>query len=749
MAGFAQVVEWVNQGLFVVLALVAAVQWRRRRGAATAWVAATFGVLAAVVVVALFLPDTGGGLWAGAARRALIAALVVFPYCLYRFAAVFESQRRGIDRIALWATVFVSTAAVAMPRYPQPGEPRGWLFESFILSLLVQWTVLSLFVSLRLWRAGRGKPTVARRRMRLLSLAAFLLNAAIVLAGLAPSSAEPVTVVTVVTQLLSTASALLFLTAFQPPGWLRLVWRRPEERALQAAQLELMAATTLPDVTERMLPPVVGVLGAMGAAVYDQDGHLQGAFPVGVTALGGLPDEHVRVPLRHGAMHVWTGTHTPFFGREELELLGAFGAVVDLAWARCLLLERERDDAERLSLVNASLEEEIAERRFALERLALSEQRLQEAQELAHIGAWEWNADTGEVVWSDEMFRIYGLEPGHVLEYPDGFTERVHPDDREALRVAVEGSVATGEPFRLDHRILRPDGSVRIVDAQGRLVRDEEHKVSRVLGTIQDITQRREAADAVAAAYEAEREARMAFERTNEELEAFVYSVSHDLKSPIISLLGYLDYLKLDFGDALPEEAMHYVARMSASASYMEALIQDLLELSRVGRVQTESETVDLTDIATEAATERRVAHPAAMVALGPLPVVEMNPLRVRQLLSNLIGNAMEHGGRPGVRIVVAGYDCADGSVRVEVTDDGDGIPPEHRDRVFGVFERLPRPGSPEGGTGIGLAICKKIMESIGGTITAEPRERGATLALHFPAAVVRRPAAAAKEMTA
>ena len=194
---------------------------------------------------------------------------------------------------------------------------------------------------------------------------------------------------------------------------------------------------------------------------------------------------------------------------------------------------------------------------------------------------------------------------------------------------------------------------------------------------------------------------------------------------------------------------MHYVARMSASASYMEALIQDLLELSRVGRVQTEAEIVDLAEIATEAATERRVAHPAAMVALGPLPVVEMNPLRVRQLLSNLIGNAMEHGGHPGVRIVVAGYDCADGSVRVEVTDDGDGIPPEHRDRVFGVFERLPRPGSPEGGTGIGLAICKKIMESIGGTITAEPREQGATLALHFPAAVVRRPAAAAKEMTA
>ena len=747
MTDFAEVMRWVNEALYVGLAVIAVVQWRRRRGSAAAWVAATFGLLAGVMIVGSLLPETGGGLLAGAVRRMLLAALVTFPYCLYRFAAEFEPVRRRIDQAAMWSTAFVIVAGVAIPRYPQPGEPRGWLVTAYVLCLLAQWTFLSLFVSVRLWRAGRGKPTVARRRMRLLGLAALLLNVALVVAGLAPSSADPAAASRIVTQFISTLSAVLFAVAFVPPGWMRLAWRRPEERALQAAQLELMAATTLPDVIERMLPPVVGVVGAVGAAVYDDHGHLQGAFPVGMTTSPQMPGDSFRVALRHGELRVWAGTHTPYFGREELELLGSFGAVVDLAWARCLLLERERDDAERLSLVNAALEGEIAERRAALDRLALSEQRLQEAQRLAHIGAFEWDPGTDAVVWSAEMFRIYGLAEGPVPT-TDQMLDHIHPDDREALRAAVTATVDTGAPFRMDYRIVWPDGTVRIVDAQGRR-RDEGGGSVRMLGTIQDITERKEAADAVAAAYEAERAARIAFERTNEELESFVYSVSHDLKSPIISLLGYLDYLKLDFGDQLPEEALHYVARMSASASYMEALIQDLLELSRIGRVQTDPEEVDLADLVTEVVTELGVAHPMALVGLGPLPVLHANPLRVRQLVTNLIGNAMEHGGRPEVRVVVAGYDCSDGSVRVEVTDDGEGIPEEYRERVFGVFERLPRPGSPDGGTGIGLAICKKFMESIGGSVTAEARGGGATMVLTFPASVVRRPVGAKTEVTA
>lgn len=747
VTGFAAVMAWVNEALYAGLAVVALVQWRRRKGSAAAWVAVTFAILAGVMVVGSVLPDTGGGLAAGATRRLVIAGLIAFPYCLYRFAAVFEPARRIVDRLALWSTVLVIASAVVMPRYPQPGEARGVLFEMFVLMVLTQWTALSLFVSVRLWRAGRDKPTVARRRMRLLGIAALLLNVALVVAGVAPSSASPAAVGRIVTQLLATASAVVFAVAFLPPGWVRLAWRRPEERALQAAQLELMAATTLSDVTERMLPAVVGVVGAVGAAVYDDQGYLQGAYPVGVSASPDLPAHPVRVILRHGELRVWTAPHTPYFGREELELLDAFGAVVDLAWARCVLLERERDNAERLSLVNTALEAEIAERRAALDRLEVSEQRLQEAQRLAHIGAFEWEPDSDTVVWSAEMFRIYGLDEGR-MPAAEELLAHIHPDDREALQAAVAATVDSGAPFRMDYRIVRADGTVRVVDAQGRR-RDDDGGTVRMLGTVQDITERKEAADAVAAAYEAEREARMAFERTNEELESFVYSVSHDLKSPIISLLGYLDYLKLDFGEQLPEEALHYVARMSASASYMEALIQDLLELSRIGRVQTDPEDVDLAAVANEVATELRVTHPVALVALGPLPVVHANPLRVRQLLTNLVGNAMEHGGRPDVRIVVTGADCRDGSVRVEVTDDGDGIPEEYRERVFGVFERLPRPGSPDGGTGIGLAICKKFMESIGGSVTAERRGTGATMTLIFPAPVVRSPAGAKTEVTA
>jgi signal transduction histidine kinase len=242
-----------------------------------------------------------------------------------------------------------------------------------------------------------------------------------------------------------------------------------------------------------------------------------------------------------------------------------------------------------------------------------------------------------------------------------------------------------------------------------------------------------------ASLFELERYAREEAERANAELETFVYSVSHDLKSPLVSLLGFLDYLKADLHGSQSEEVDFYLDRISAAGMYMQALIQDLLELSRIGRVQTEPSEIDLGLVLREIVDEQEGLKPEATFALGPLPVIEMNPLRVRQLFTNLIGNALTHAGRNDVNVVVESVEAPDGSVVVSVADNGKGIPPGYREKIFGVFERLERHDAHTTGTGIGLAVCRKIVEQYGGQLDVTDNSPGARFSIRFPAAVVRR----------
>lgn len=235
---------------------------------------------------------------------------------------------------------------------------------------------------------------------------------------------------------------------------------------------------------------------------------------------------------------------------------------------------------------------------------------------------------------------------------------------------------------------------------------------------------------------EGERAAREAIETANAELETLVYGISHDLKSPIITLVGYLEYLQADYVDKLDDEALHYIRRMSVSAHYMEDLLNDLLELSRIGRVQTEVETVDLAQLAVDVSASSPVAESGAKVEVGNLPLIAANPLRIRQLFTNLLENAIRHGGRPEVTVRIDVHREPD-ALAVTFADDGVGVPPAYREKVFGIFERLEHSEKSGKGTGIGLALCRKIMESMGGEITIVDSAVGTCFRLVFPASMV------------
>lgn len=235
------------------------------------------------------------------------------------------------------------------------------------------------------------------------------------------------------------------------------------------------------------------------------------------------------------------------------------------------------------------------------------------------------------------------------------------------------------------------------------------------------------------ALFQSEREARQAVERAAAELESLVLGLSHDLRNPMVAISGFLDLLTSD--PSIKSPSSEYLARVRSNTDFMQSLVNDLLDLSRVGRVQTETCAVDLGEVARHVVDSAGFSHHVTVV-IDDLPTVQMNPVRARQLLDNLIGNSVKHAGRPDVTVRLASASNPDGSVTVEVADNGGGIAPEDRDRVFAVFERLAAARATPG-SGVGLAMCRKIVDGVGASIRIADGAPGTRVLVEFPADVV------------
>ena len=353
-------VRYLNATLFVVLAILAVVRYRRRRSDESAWAVAALTMIATITGLGYLPVDDSDPnnpvyVWFG---KLLLVLLTLFPYCLYRFASAFQESRRRFRVIAASLTGLVVVGTLALPGFPESNEQVSWVFAAWLIAVLAQWVLLGFVTAVKLWRGGRGKSTVARRRIRTLSIASTLLVLAVLMLGAGEGGGQE-DASELTTQLLATASALMFFVGFAPPPFLRRLWRKPEERVLAAAQLDLMAATTPEEVTDRVLPHVAGILGGRGAALVDRQGNVIGAHEVPPesvsTALRESNDRVVKYALKSGALLIWTDAYTPFFGPEELGLLESFAVMVDLALARCESIAAERRVAEDLVRANEEL----------------------------------------------------------------------------------------------------------------------------------------------------------------------------------------------------------------------------------------------------------------------------------------------------------------------------------------------------------------------------------------------------------
>jgi PAS domain S-box-containing protein len=372
----------------------------------------------------------------------------------------------------------------------------------------------------------------------------------------------------------------------------------------------------------------------------------------------------------------------------------------------------------------------LVERRRGEEALAASQERFQAVTEAAVDAIVSADSSGRLLTWNSGAERLFGWTAEEMVGrpltviIPERF-RRLHEDGIARVRRTGASKLA-GQVVELSG--LRRDGSEFPIELSvGTWSGPEGIAFS---GVLRDITERKRAEADLAAA---NRE----LERANAELETLVYSASHDLKSPMVSLLGYLEYLRLDFGEVLGREGNRYLDRMADSTMYMQQLIHDLIDLSRVGRSGVEPIEVDLRPLVQAIAEDAGAANPEAELRVGRLPVVIGDPVGFRQLFTNLLENAVRHGGRPDLVVVVDGRDLAGGAVELSVRDNGKGVPAEHRERVFGVFERLEGP-STSAGTGMGLAICRKIVEVLGGSIGIAG-DRGTDVRILLPAAAAAR----------
>ncbi|HEX2060570.1 MAG TPA: ATP-binding protein, partial [Thermoanaerobaculia bacterium] len=284
-------------------------------------------------------------------------------------------------------------------------------------------------------------------------------------------------------------------------------------------------------------------------------------------------------------------------------------------------------------------------------------------------------------------------------------------------------------PIRDQERVLRHrDGHPVDVSVSISPVGEADAKEGAVL-IARDIRERKRAEEEL-------RDAMLRLEQSNRELEDFAYVASHDLQEPLRKIQAFGDLLTRKYVNVLPEQGRDYIARMQSAAGRMQVLINDLLSFSRVTTKAQPFVAVDLHAIASEVVRdlEARIRETGGRIELGPLPVIDADPLQMRQLLQNLAANGLKFH-REGVPPVVAIHgELENGRCRITVSDNGIGFEPKYAERIFTMFERLHARTKYEG-TGIGLAICRKIAERHGGSISAHGRPgEGAEFVVTLPA---------------
>ncbi len=424
-----------------------------------------------------------------------------------------------------------------------------------------------------------------------------------------------------------------------------------------------------------------------------------------------------------------------------------------ISWATVYYLIRLLPVAFSLKTAE-ELEAEVEQRKKAEEELKVKIRLLNEAQEIAKMGHWEWELRSNDFVFSDNLVRIYGLQESRISY--EQFLGCMYAQDRINADAMLTQSVADKKFIDFYHRITTPQELVKTMHTRGEVVTSEDGNVLKIIGTGQDVTAQKQIEQELLIKS-------AALESKNDELEKFAYVASHDLQEPLRKIRTFVSRLQDPGQDLTSEKAREYMDKIVNASARMQKLIQDVLSFSRISSADSLFlfTRTDLNVVVASVLTDMEVLieNNKAVVHVSTLPVIEANDTQIGQLFQNIIANSIKFkkdGVVPEITIsshIINGFEISapghikahykftgwkenkfwdrEKFVRIRITDNGIGFDPKFADRIFEAFQRLS--GMYEG-TGIGLAICKKIVENHNGLISVEssPGE-GASFIITLP----------------
>ncbi|MFH1985627.1 MAG: response regulator [Pseudomonadota bacterium] len=407
------------------------------------------------------------------------------------------------------------------------------------------------------------------------------------------------------------------------------------------------------------------------------------------------------------------------------------------------LEQKVAERTEELQAANAQLQRELAERKQAEAALRQSETLLNATQRLAKIGGWDWDVEQQTSFWTEETYRIHGFEP---QAFAPGTSEHIdrsltcyEPADRPIIFAVFQRCVQQGDGYDLEFPFTSADGCRKWIRTTATAVR-EAGRINKVVGNIMDITERKQAEEKLSLyrdhLEELVRERTAELEAANNEMGAFSYSVSHDLRAPLRHIDGFLALLQKKVGSALDEQGRHYMDTISDSANKMGVLIDNLLSFSRMGSHALSFQQVDLETLVREVIRELEPDAAGRNIAwrISDLPAVGSDATLLRVVLSNLISNALKFTRpRQQAQIEIGSLPGRDSETVIFVRDNGVGFDMTYVDKLFGVFQRLHRADEIEG-SGIGLANVHRIIARHGGRTWAEGKvDQGAAFYFSLP----------------
>lgn len=398
----------------------------------------------------------------------------------------------------------------------------------------------------------------------------------------------------------------------------------------------------------------------------------------------------------------------------EHRLLRKNGEVVWLAWTA--------NPADREGN-HLAVGKDITEKKKAQEQIRLSNDRFQIAAEATNDAIWEWDRTTDSLIWMEGFKRLFGYDYNAAYTHQD-WKDKVHPEDLPGVMVHINKELENPDikVIRFEYRFKRKDGTYAVVIDQAQVLRNSNQEVTGMIGATQDITDRKKSERELLHLNKSLKEKNEQLALSNTELEHFAYVASHDLQEPLRMITGFLTQLNKKYGSELDEKGRTYIHYAVDGAGRMRIIIQELLKYSRLGRQQEAREIVHIGEIleGVEALYRPLIRETGAEIKKpGNLPVVLSYRVLLFQVFQNLIDNALKYRKAGVPPVIEISFTETETQWSFKVKDNGIGIDSQYFDKIFTIFQRLHGKAEYEG-TGMGLTNAKKIVESLGGTISVD-----------------------------